>query len=402
MSLAIIPCALSSAHNKTDPSKSRKLLKYFLKGEQMKLEIDRTELVNALALASKTVASSGVKPILANVYLKAANDKLQLVGTDGEQMMIVEVAASIDKEGAVTVPSRLLLELCSALPTNSLFPVSMEMGKDDYKLTIALDKSRYEVNTVDAEDYPPVPSLADLEMSEIKGSILALALKQAGIAAAKDDGNPVQKSVCVDLTDAPTVAATDSKRLMVVDLREFVAPENMKQSLLLPAKAIKELSEMFKNADVAEMAMYKEQLVCRVDNVTYLTRTVSGRFPDFRRVLPKSSTSEVTVSRKALVQALKSLAPIAKNCSNLVVYEFADESLKLSANSPENGKAETKIDCKITGESPKIGMNLAFVSEFLNSVDCDNVKMELTTASYPVLFSANEKNQQYVVMPCSF
>lgn len=368
----------------------------------MKLEIDRTELVNALALASKAVADRGVKPVLANVYLKAANDKLQLVGTDGEQMMIVEVAASIDREGAATVPARLMLELCSALPTNSLFPVSLELEPEDYKLTIALDKSRCEIITSSHEDYPPVPNLADLEMAEIKGSILALAMKQAGIAAAgKDDGNPVQKSVYVDLTAEPMVVATDSKRLMVVDLHEFEAPANMKQGLIIPAKAVKELSEMFKHADVAEMAMFKDQLVCRVDNVTYISRLVDSKFPQYQRVLPKESTSSVIISRKELAQALKSLAPIAKNCSNLVVYEFENDTLKLSANSPENGKAETKVDCKISGETPKIGLNLQFVSDFLGCVDCDSVKMELTTPNYPVLFSANENNQKYVVMPLS-
>ena len=368
----------------------------------MKLEIDRTELVNALALASKAVADRGVKTVLANVYLKATNDKLQLVGTDGEQMMIVEVAASVDREGAATVPARLMLELCSALPNNSLFPVSLELAPEDYKLTIALDKSKYEIITSRADDYPPVPNLADLEMAEIKGSILALAMKQAGIAAAgKDDCNPVQKSVYVDLTADPTVVATDSKRLMVVDLHEFEAPANMKQGLIVPAKAVKELSEMFKHADVAEMAMYKDQLVCRVDNVTYISRLVDGKFPQYQRVLPKESTSSVIVSRKELAQALKSLAPIAKNCSNLVVYEFANDTLKLSANSPENGNAETKIDCKITGEPPKIGMNLQFVSDFLGCVDCDSVKMELTTPNYPVLFSANDNDQKYVVMPLS-
>ena len=366
----------------------------------MKLEIDRTELVNALALASKAVADRGVKPVLANVYLKAANDKLQLVGTDGEQMMIVEVSASIDREGAATVPARLMLELCSALPTNSLFPVSLELEPEDYKLTIALDKSKYEIITSRADDYPPVPNLADLEMAEIKGSILALAMKQAGIASAgKDDGNPVQKSVYVDLTAEPTVVATDSKRLMVVDLHEFEAPVNMKRGLIVPAKAVKELSEMFKHADVAEMAMFKDQLVCRVDNVTYISRLVDGKFPQYQRVLPKESTSSVIVSRKELAQALKSLAPIARNCSNLVIYEFDGETMKLSANSPENGRAETKVDCKITGEAPKIGLNLQFVTDFLGCVDCDTVKMEMTSASYPVLFVANDGDQRYVCMP---
>ena len=366
----------------------------------MKLEIDRTELVNALALASKAVADKGGRLMLANIYMKAANDKLQLVGTDGEQMMIVEVNASIDREGALTVPARLMLELCSALPSNSLFPVAIEHEPGDHKLTIALDKSRYEVITTSAEDYVPVPALESLEMAEIKGSILALAMKQAGIASAgKDDINATQKSVYLDMIESTTVVATDSKRMMVVDLHEFEAPANMKQGLIVPAKAVKELSEMFKHADVAEMAMFKEQLVCRVDNVTYLTRIVDGRYPDYQRVLPKESTSSVIVSRRELSQALKSLLPIARNCSNLVSYEFANDTLKLSANSPANGKAETKIDCKITGEPPKIGMNLQFVNDFLGCVDCDSVKMEMTTASYPILFVANDGDQRYICMP---
>lgn len=366
----------------------------------MKLEIDRTELVNALALASKAVADRGSNLILASLYLKAANDKLQLVGSDGEQMMIVEVAASVDREGVATVPARLMLELCSALPTNSLFPVSIEL--EDCKMVIALDKSKYEINTTNHEGYPPVPNLAGLEMAEIKGSILALAMKQAGIASAgKDDLSATQRSVYLDMIESTTVVATDSKRMMVVDLSEFEAPANLKQGLIVPAKAVKELSEMFKNADVAEMAMFKDQLVCRVDNVTYISRLVDGKFPQYQRVLPKESTSSVIISRKELAQALKSLAPIAKNCSNLVVYEFENDTLKLSANSPENGKAETKVDCNITGEPPKIGLNLQYVTDFLGCIDCDNVEMELTTASYPVLFSANENNQKYVCMPMS-
>lgn len=364
----------------------------------MKIEIGRIELVNALALASKAVADRGGNLILASLYLKADNDKLQLVGTDGEQMMIVEAAASVDREGAATVPARLMLEICSALPTDNLFPVSIEL--EDCKMVIAFDKSKYEINTMGSEGYPPVPDLAGLEMAEIKGSILALAMKQAGTASAnKDEMNATQRSVYLDMIDSTTVVATDSKRMMVVDLREFEAPAEMKQGLIIPAKAVKELSEMLKHADVAKMAMFKDQLVCHVDNVTYLTRLVDGRYPDYQRVLPKESTSSVVVSRRELSQALKSLLPIAKNCSNLVIYEFANDTMKLSANSPENGKAETKVDCVITGEPPKIGLNLQYVSDFLNCVDCDSVKMEMTTESYPALFSANDNNQRCVIMP---
>ena len=367
----------------------------------MKLEIDRTELVNALALASKAVADRGSNIILASLYLKAASDKLQIVGTNGEQMMIVEVDAIVDREGAVAVPAKLMFELCSVLPTNSLFPVSIE--SEDCKMVIALDKSKYEINTTSHENYPPVPDLAGLEMAEIKGSILALAMKQAGIASAgKDDLSATQRSVYLDMIESTTVVATDSKRMMVVDLHEFEAPANMKQGLIVPSKAVKELSEILKHADVAEMAMFKEQLVCRVEHVTYITRTIDGKFPMYQRVLPKEGTSSVIVSRKELAQALKSLLPIAKNCNNLVAYEFDGETITLIATSPENGRAETTVDCKITGEPPKIGLNLQYVADFLGCVDCDTVKIELTASNYPALFSANDGNQKCVIMPCTF
>lgn len=49
----------------------------------------------------------------------------------------------------------------------------------------------------------------------------------------------------------------------------------------------------------------------------------------------------------------------------------------------------------------KIGLNLQFVSDFLGCVDCDTVKMEMTTGSYPVLFSANDGDQKCVIMPMS-
>ena len=367
----------------------------------MKIEIDRTELVNALALASKAVADRGGNVILANLCLKATNDKLQIVGTNGEQMMIVEVDAIVDREGAVAVPAKLMFELCSVLPTNSLFPVSIEL--EDCKMVITLDKSKYEINTTSHEAYPPVPDLAGLEMAEIKGSILALAMKQAGIASAgKDEMNAIQRSVYLDMIESTTVVATDSKRMMVVDLHEFEPPANMKQGLIVPSKAVKELSEILKHADVAEMAMFKEQLVCRVEHVTYITRTIDGKFPMYQRVLPKEGTSSVIVSRKELAQALKSLLPIAKNCNNLVAYEFDGETITLIATSPENGRAETTVDCKITGEPPKIGLNLQYVADFLGCVDCDAVKIELTASNYPALFSANDGKQKCVVMPCTF
>lgn len=49
----------------------------------------------------------------------------------------------------------------------------------------------------------------------------------------------------------------------------------------------------------------------------------------------------------------------------------------------------------------KIGLNLQFVNDFLSCVDCDSVKMEMTTSNYPVLFIANDGDQKSVITPIS-
>ena len=366
----------------------------------MKFEIDRKRLIEAAAIAAKSAGQKTVRPILANVLITAKDDTIQFVGTDLESMIMLSVPADVEKEGATTVSAKLFVEMCAGLPSDSLFPVEVE--STDSQLIIGCDKVKFQLLTMDSDDFPPVPDLSTLEMAEIKGTILALAMRQAGIAADLDSGiNPVQKAVYVDLIHKPIAASTDSKRLAVVKINDFDVPESMKQGWIIPVKAVKELSEMLKNANVAEMAVYKNQLVCRVGGVTYTVRTIDGKWPDYTRVLPKASTSSITVSRKALAQALKSLLPIARNNSNTVAYEFTADSLSLSANAPENGSAETKIDCKVTGEPPNICLNLQFVTDFLGSVDADDVQMDMTTADYPILFSANNGDQRCVCMPMS-
>jgi len=335
---------------------------------------------------------------LLNVLIDANGDKVKIVGTDQEVMQIVEVAADVQKCGKITAPAKLLLELISGLPSDLLFPVRVELINDELQLTAG--KSVFSVRTLDADDYPPIPDVDGLV--EIKGSELAHAIKRGGIAASTEDGNPVQKSVLVDFSEVPIVVSTDSKRLAANKIT-IDAPEGMKEPFIVPIRAVKEVIAMLTGADMVKIGKFKEQLVFQREGVTFITRMVDGVFPKWERVMPKEHAIEAVFFRKEFAQAVKSLMPIARNNSNMVNLDFANNSIKLWSKSNDNGKAESTIDCKLTGEPINIAFNASFLTDFLGAVNCDECSVKMTTPSYPALFeSIDDEPLQAVLMPLSY
>jgi len=364
----------------------------------MVFEIDAGELKNAVAIASKAIATKTATPMLYNVLIEAENDKIKIVGTDLEVMQIVEVSADVQKCGKITTPAKLLLELISGLPTDLLFPVRLELINDELQITAG--KSSFAIRTLSADDYPPVPNVDGLV--EIKGNELAHAIRRGGIAASTEEANPIQKSVLVDFSDTPIVVSTDSKRLAANKIT-IDAPEGMKEPFIVPIHAVKEIIAILTGADVVKIGKFREQLVFKRDGVTFITRLVDGRFPNWQKVVPKEHTIEAVFYRKELAQAIKSLVPIARNNSNLINLDFANNSIKLWSKSAENGKAESVIDCKLTGEPINIAFNAAFITGFLGAVNCDECRVQMTTPNYPALFeSVDDEPLQFIAMPMAY
>jgi DNA polymerase-3 subunit beta len=365
----------------------------------MKFEIDRSELLNAVTIAAKASAQKGVRPILANLLIDASEDKLRLVATDMEAMSIIEIAADVADCGKITAPAKLLQEMLSNLPNDSLFPVEVSADKNTDEINFVMGKNKFSIRGLSADDFPPVPSL-DAELFPINGAELSKAIKQAAISASTEEGNPVQKSVYFDFAENAKLVSTDSKRLTVCDVPELKIADNLKAGFIVPIKAANEVAAMFTNADDAKIGIFKGQMIFKTGHTTYLTRTIDARFPDAQRVIPKESNIAVKFYKKELSQALKSLSPIAKNNSNFVKLDISSNEIKLSSDGKENGKAETSIPCNSDGEI-QIAFNLKYLQDFLNVAEADEISLMLTSSAYPGMLVDGD-DLRYVVMPMSF
>ena len=76
----------------------------------MEFTVNKADLVRELSLSQGVVEKKTTIPILSNVLLEAAGDRVTLTATDLELGIRCSCPARVKKEGAGTVPARKLLD----------------------------------------------------------------------------------------------------------------------------------------------------------------------------------------------------------------------------------------------------------------------------------------------------
>src|SRR4030043_177494 len=86
----------------------------------MKLSCLQENLKNALSIVSRAVATRSTLPITQNVLIATDGSRLKLAATNLEMAISCWIGAKVEKEGAITVPARLLAEYTSLLPNEKI------------------------------------------------------------------------------------------------------------------------------------------------------------------------------------------------------------------------------------------------------------------------------------------
>lgn len=373
----------------------------------MKFSIEFKKLTEAVNTVSQAVAVKGPNSMLANLLVTVADGQIRFVGTDQEIMMMSTMEANIEDGGHFTIPAKLVQEILSSLSANPEDIVEFELlNEESGEMELRCGRSKFTIQIQGTDGFPPVPVLGgdDTVLHEAQCETLARALKEASLAILKEEGNPAQKSICFDFSDGlnPMMASTDNKRLCITKVKDFQIPESMNQMFIVPSRAISELQKLLSNTkDTIKYGLYKGQLLFSTEKFQLITRLVEGKFPEYKRVLPKESSRSLKVNRKDLAKGIKAVMPIAKNSNMLVHFDINQNETKIWADAKEQGKAESFVPSELQGDPLSIAFNANFVMDFINVIEDEEVVIEMTSANYPGLFKTGnlDSDFNYVVMP---
>ncbi|TMF43674.1 MAG: DNA polymerase III subunit beta, partial [Chloroflexi bacterium] len=166
------------------------------------------------------------------------------------------------------------------------------------------------------------------------------AIEQTVIAASSDEGRPVLTGVYVQLDGGKaTFAATDGHRLAVKTVGVQAEPGEG-ETIVIPARALSELSRILKAADEGvevTVGAQKNQVFFKTRDVELMSRLIEGTYPNYQQVIPGQSTTTITAKTQELLFTTKMVSLFSKDAANVVKFKAEGGKLTLTANTSEVG-----------------------------------------------------------------
>jgi DNA polymerase-3 subunit beta len=373
----------------------------------MKVTCNQDALSRGLGIVGRAVAARSPLPITSNVLIASeGEDRLKLTATNLEITMSCWIAASIQEEGAITVPARLLTDFVSTLPNDK---ISLTVPARSRQVKLVCARNEASIGGLDAEDFPPAPQVKDGVSVQIEPKGLRQAIAQTVFAAATDDSRPVLTGVHSQFEGRTLkLAASDGFRLSVYELPldEAVAERT---ELVIPARALSELSRLLSEEEspaTLRTNAAKTQVLFRLENVEMVAQLIQGTFPNFSQLIPSSWTSRATVQVNEFLRETRTASVFARDGSGIVrlVVSTGESTtpgkVTISARAEEVGDNQGEIDAAVEGEGVKIAFNGKYLQDVLQALDGGELQMETTGPSSQGVFKpAGTDNYVHVIMP---
>jgi len=365
----------------------------------MKLSIFREELLKPLQLVTGIVEKRQTLPILSNVLLRV-NQDLSVIATDLEVELIMTIPLSQPAvPGEVTVPARKLMDICSSLPESAL--IEMVLEKD--KLQIECGRSKFSLTTLPAEDYPCLDATDSLLEFTMEQRSLRFLIQRTYFAMAQQDVRYYLNGMLLEVKQGLIRGvATDGHRLALNSVEATVINNTVSQ-VIIPRKGVIELLRLLDDSkDEVSVAIMTNHIRISKPMLTFSSKLIEGRFPDYERVLPKGGNIIVAVPREPLKQSLKRASILSNEKLRGIQLQLRSGLLRILANNPEREEAEEEIEIEHCDSQLDIGFNERYLRDILDAID-DEEEVLLTFSdphsSILVEGKKGEGNSLFVVMP---
>lgn len=363
----------------------------------MKFTIERSHLIKPLQQVSGALGGRPTLPILGNLLLKVEENVLSMTATDLEVELVSKVTLEGDVEaGSITVPSRKFLDICRGLPDDAIITFVLEGDR----VQVRSGRSRFSLATLPANDFPNIEDWqSDVEVSLSQADLRAL-IEKTQFSMANQDVRYYLNGMLFEI-DGTTLrsVATDGHRMAVSQMS--LDADFAQKQIIVPRKGVQELVKLMDAPDQPVILQIGSSNVrAEVNNFTFTSKLVDGRFPDYRRVLPQSTNKTLVAGCDELRQAFSRAAILSNEKFRGVRVNLAGTEMRITANNPEQEEAEEMLDVTFEGDAIEIGFNVSYVLDVLNTLRCENVRVSMSDANASALIeNADDDSAMYVVMP---
>ncbi|MBC3766637.1 DNA polymerase III subunit beta [Neptunicella marina] len=363
----------------------------------MKFTISRENFLQPLQLVSGAVERRHTLPILSNVLIKVSEGSLWLTGTDLEVELISNIALAGDiQEGEITVPAKKLVDIVRGLQDGS----ELEFSVTESKAMLKSGRSKFTLSTLSATDYPNLEDWQGEVEFELSQAQLKKLIESTAFAMAQQDVRYYLNGLSLETEDnIIRTVATDGHRLALCRLDYGNNLPN--RQVIIPRKGVLEILRLIDDSDKSLKVQIGANHI-RIFSTAFIftSKLVDGRFPDYRRVLPKDGDKIIETNKLMLKNAFSRASILSNEKFKGVRLNLSNAELKITANNPEQEEAEEIVDVQYQGDDLEIGFNVAYLIDALNALNSEVVKLTMADSNSSALIEdSGDESVLYVIMP---
>ena len=257
------------------------------------MKINRSVLLKPLINVTGIVERRHTLPILSNLLLEANNNKIQLTATDLEMQISLSIDSHTQEALTTTISAKKFLDICRALPEDS----EIDLVSKDSRMTVKAGKSRFNLQTLPAADYPVMTKVnGDSVLIQLPQIELKRLLKQVEFAMAQQDIRYYLNGLLLEVDgNKLNLVGTDGHRLSFTSATLNQSYE--KNNVILPRKTVIELIKLLEdNDEEVTIEIAAGQVNFAFGEMRLISKVIDGKFPDYNRVIPTAHSNTFTVN----------------------------------------------------------------------------------------------------------
>ncbi|MBU6338676.1 MAG: DNA polymerase III subunit beta [Rickettsiales bacterium] len=365
----------------------------------MQFEVAKPTLLKAVSNVNGAVEKKNTIPVLQNIKIEVAGDKVNLVATDMDILVTTDFEADVKKGGATTVPAQMFFDIIRKIPDLSKIMILQESPTI---LQIKSGKSKYNLPCIEASEFPNL-SEGDLGgAAEIESEKLAKMIDKTRFAISSDEARyylnglflqAVKKDAGFELRSV----ATDGHRLALSHTPAVNFDSEF--GVILPKKSVAEIRRIIDGTKKVSIAVSRVKIKIIAEQTTIVSKLIDGEFPDYDKVLPKNNSQLAVINKKTFFDCVDRVSTVANDKHKSVKLTLENGKMNLQVSTNDGSFAYEEFDVSYSGDKIETGFNSRYLLDVIGQVDKEEVLMRFKDRVSPALLEARDMYSIFVIMP---
>ena len=362
----------------------------------MKFKTVKEKILNAVLLAERIVGKKESLPVLSCVLIDVGKECV-IRATNLEAGLETTVPCTVDERGVIAVPATILSQTLRSLGADTVM-----FSIEESNLLIQSRGTKTLIKATPHDEFPSFSSAVSRGGIPIARERFIHGLQAVSYAASPSMMRPELGSVFITIKSGKlVVVATDSFRLAEKTVLDIGSKEELE--LLVPLRHVLELLHVLERVDedVVQLVVDDSQLVVSGGGTRYTSRIVDAAFPNYREIVPKSTTTEATILKNDFAEVLRKARVFSGGEQHVGFHVYPKKKLfTATARSNDVGEMSDSIDAALSGEDLDINFHVGYLADCLSSIESDSIVLAFSGPGKPlVIRGVSDTSFMYLVMP---